>query len=407
MNNKNYIPAEILAFVLEIKKELPVLLVTKKEVSKYYEKLCISLKNEKVKNVDSETKKRLKKFILKKNEEYMVVFNQMNLAKPKEVMSTVKRYEKGGLAQIFNHEEMESLADEVILKVLARYRKGKVNLKGLNAYFRTSFINQTLKKYEAYAKTDIRGSIQTVGSDEAMALAVSKNLYSPESQYLVDHTMKKAYKILQKSDFDFNNGVQKYNNTHLVKQHYYEIVRRLVDGLTENEICDGLLIDRSEYRRQKRLAFEFLKKRMHTELRDLFSEFEAPEDRRVYSQDVNKRSRKVSEVEQFKNNINFMVTETKVSDKKTKISLIARVDVVDRFGSKILTPKDFPFKNGFIIEMKSVTCSNSALSATKNKLWEDKKEIEQSKEFVIKSTNFLDSFKFEISNYKKKEINAA
>lgn len=407
MLNQNYLSEDIQSFVLNIKKETQVLLVTKLEVSKFVKKLTKILETKKVKNVNETLKVNLKRLILKKNEEYLKVFNQMKEQQPKLVAMTVKRYEKGGLAQIFNKEEMESLADEVVLKVLARYRKGKVNLAGLDSYFKQSFKNQTLKKYEAYAKTDIRGSITTVGSDEAMALAASKNLHSPENQYVVDNTMKKAFKLLQRVDFDFNNGVQKYNNSIATKQYYYLIVKNLVDGFTENEICEQLKIDRSEYRRQKRLAFECLKKNMFEELKSLFSVFEVAEDRRIYSQNVHKRSRKSSEVDLFVNKISYVIHETPISEKQIKISLVARIDVVDRFGEVILTPKDLNFKNGFVIDMASEVCNLKDKDKVKNNISLSRLSLSKENTFVIKSENFLESFKFEIRNYKKKQPSAA
>lgn len=323
---------------------------------------------------------------------------------PKIVNNTVKRYEKGPLAEIFNEADMLALAEDTSLEVLRRVKiglknrklKDSVDLRGCESYFKTAFKNQCLKIYEKYAKTDIRAGIQTIGSEEAMAVASSKNLYSPEDTYLVSDQIDLIMKSLKNSDNAFNIMVSK-NSCSLNKplllsdlQYYHKIFKGLLDGYTAEEIEKNLCLDNSTFLRQKRLLFEKIKNEFPNALEDMKEHFETKEDYRVHTRDVNKRQKLKQAIKEYKPKFLFYV-HTSIDEKDYfTASLYARIEMYDRFGnsSRQVAPKLLKIK-----EIKGQNNPKTMINQVKDTLWKESKS-EEIKTIAEKEANsYLEELK--------------
>ena len=366
---------------------------------------------------------KLHKFLIKKNhlDKYEAVFIKKALAKnsdylgvisilqemiPSLVYQVVKRFENGHLASVFSHDEMTALAHQKVLDVLAKYRKGKVDMKGLRSYFKTAFKNHCQKTYEAHNGTDIRGSIRTVGSDEAMNVAMNLNLYNPEKQYIINDAMKMIYSELKKADIAYNSNLKQYaSSMNLQYQHFFEIVKGLISGNTAEETCQELKMTMPEYLRQKRLALQHLKKSMPELLKDLFSEFEDPIDHRIHAQTVEKRSRKACP--ENKTSMYLFTKETPVDKRKVQISLMACVKIVDKHGNLVTPPKASELTNTKQFELKTEVISKNKLIEIKNNFLKEGKSPEYLNQIESLSKEFYDHFQKQLLTFQKNRYKSA
>jgi hypothetical protein len=375
--------------------------LTKKEVAHYSETLWKNL--EKKKEL-SQFETKLEKFFMKKNQEYSAIVDTLTEMVPFLVAQTVRMYEKGHLASVFSEDAMTSLANQKILDVLARYRKGKVDIKGLKSYFKTSFKNHSQKVYEAHNGTDIRGGIKTVSSEEAMTVAINMNLYNPEKQYIVHHTLNHVIKNLRSHDVEFNERVLKFNQDNTYKQNFSGIIEGLLKGNTAEETCQQLGMINSDYLRQKRLCFDYLKKEMPDVLRSLFSEFEHEEDKRIHVQNVDKRNKRGKEGNTIRES--FVLREVKVG-KSIEVSLIACLNVLDYNGNNVMPPRQSELKTSkqIVLEVKKAN-KNNIQDIKNNLLAISKTEITKIK--VKKEAElFLNEYSGVLKQYYSKQENAA
>lgn len=338
----------------------------------------------KKKAVKSTKKAAPKKVVVKKVElTEAEVFLKLQKSIPKAVFNTTYRYANGPLATIFNEADMTALAEDTALEVARRVKIGiddpshqdSVDLKGADAYFKMAYKNQCLKVYEKYAKTDIRAGIQTLGSDEAMAVAASKNLYSPEDNYVLGNQMDLIVASLDKADRTHNNTVMGYatKSGREVKaeelQHFTEIFKQLIEGYTAEEIESSLGISNSDFLRQKRLLFEFVKASHPLALDDMESHFDSQEDLRIHVRDVNKRQKLKQAVRDFKAKALFYIHATVNKQNEFVAVLYARIEMYDRFNNKSsqVAPKLLKVKE---IKGKNV---NEEMTEIKNRLWAESK----------------------------------
>jgi len=121
-------------------------------------------------------------------------------------------FENGIYAGDFNDIEMNALAEDTAMEVARRvmnwvenpnHEQG-VESKGMFNYFRTAFDNQCKKRYEKIAKTEKSGSAQAISSDEALAVAASKNLLYPERTIVLEKEFEYIIKRLKKRDIQQN-----------------------------------------------------------------------------------------------------------------------------------------------------------------------------------------------------------
>lgn len=379
------------------------LLLTKKEVTLLSKKVWLFLAK---KNKLSEFEQFLTQKVIIKNNDYLSILKILNDMTPSLVYQVVKRFENGHLASVFSSDEMTALANQKALDVLSKYREGTIEMKGLRAYFKTAFKNHCQKTYEAHSGTDIRGSIRTVGSDEAMNIAINKNHYNPEKKYIIDNAMQAIYKELMKADIEYNKKLSLYNSSmNLQEQHFYQIVKGLLDGNTAEETCQQIKMEMPEYLRQKRLALQHLKKNMNDLLRDLQSEFESEVDNRIHAQTVEKRSRKASPENKT---ATFLFTkETIVDKRKTEVSLEVCVKIVDRHGNPVCPPKASELSNveTHILE-KTITTKNK-INEVKNNLLQKGKSAETIQMIEDLSLNFYNKFQTQLSTFQKNRYKGA
>lgn len=270
---------------------------------------------------------------------------------PQLVHNTVSRYQNGAYANIFNTADMTALADDTALEVRRRVVIGLknpkhedcVDLKGAASYFKRAFINQCLKLYEKHAKTDIRAGIQTVGSEEALAVAASKNLYSPEDSYIVNDQFKYIFDSLKEVDHEYNTmvkAVAERQNRPVEPaelQYFEEIIQLILEGYTAEESAESLKISNPEYLRQKRMVFEYIKQEYRDSLEDLMEHFASQEDYRVHVRDVNKRQKLKQEMKDYKPKTDFYI-QTKITETKGVKHFVAtlwgRIDMYDKYDNR-------------------------------------------------------------------------
>lgn len=323
---------------------------------------------------------------------------------PKLVRDTVSRYQSNSLSSIFNEADMTALAEDTSLEILRRVKIGlndpnhndSVDLKGAVNYFKRSFINQTLKLYEKFAKTDIRAGIQTVSSDEALAVAASKNLYSPEDTYIVEDHMKKIFALLNKVDKEFNHSLIEYYKK-LGKevqisdlQHYEDIVRGVFDGNTAQDICTSIQISNADFLRQKRMAFEFIKTEMPTALEDMMEHFEVEEDYRIHTKDVNKRQKFKQEVRNYRPKILYYIgSKIDKDEDKFVATLYARIDMYDQYenkSNKVVSK---------LVEVESLRSNpnEDEMKKVKDLLWKNSKNPETHQRMDQVAKSYLEEIK--------------
>lgn len=379
------------------------LVLTKKEVTVLAKKVWLFLSKK------NKTDKFSEVFIQKamiKNNDYLNIIKILNEMIPALVYKVVQRFENGHLASIFSSDEMTALAHQKILDVLAKYREGHVDMKGLRSYFKTAFKNHCQKTYEAHSGTDIRGSIRTVGSDEAMNIAINKNHYNPEKQYIIDNAMKAIYKELMKADIEYNKKLSLYNSAmNLQEQHFYQIIKGLLEGNTAEETCDQIKMLMPEYLRQKRLALQHLKRTMSDLLKDLQSEFESEVDNRIHAQTVEKRSRKASP--ENKTAVYLFTKEVALDKRRTEVSLEVCIKVVDRAGNPIYPPKASELSNTETHILETAITTKNKLSDVKNNLLQKGKSAENLKVIEELSVNFFNNFQKQLLNFQKNRYKGA
>ena len=321
---------------------------------------------------------------------------------PKMVYNTVKRYQNGALANIFNEADMTALAEDTSLEVLRRVKIGLkdpnhvecVDLKGCDAYFKRAFINQCLKIYEKHAKTDIRAGIQTTGSEEAMAVATSKNLYSPEDSYIVDNQLGYIFESLKEADASFNQMITISAEKQAKEvgpsdlQHYESIVNLILEGLTAEESAEALKISVPEYLRQKRMCFEYIKQEYPDALDNLMEHFESREDLRVHVKEVNKRQKLKQEVKDYKAKANFYV-QTKMEKDVFVATLYARIDMYDKYESR---SNKVPSKLVAIKVVKD-NLKKQTMEQVKNNLWAEIKSETTKQRIELESEAYLATVK--------------
>jgi len=356
--------------------------------------------------------KSQKKPLSNKNKNLEILSDTEILAKlqksiPRLVAGTVRRYENGHYASIFNWSDMNALAEDTALEVLRRIKIRQttpenpegVDLKGADSYFKMAFKNQCLKMYEKYAKTDIRAGIQTLGSEEAMAVAVSKNLYSPEDSYVLSNHFDLIKKTLLEADIYYNrfaySQAEKFNRHPYPheKQYYAEIFQKLLDGYTAEEIEKDLNLPNADFLRQKRLMCDYVRSKFPASLRDMREHFTIEEDYRIHTKEVNKRQKLKQAIRDFKPKFLFYVHSV-VKDKLVEATLYARIELYDRFENKTnkIPPK--------LVKIKSIQEKNSTdnLNKIKDQLWKDSKDSYIQKEVEKLAQDYLNESKNKVAS---------
>lgn len=268
------------------------------------------------------------------------------LEKPskKMVAGTVLRYANGAYANIFNEAEMRALAQDTALEVTRRVMlwnknkntKGAVDPRGCEAYFTRAFINQCQKMYEKYAKTDIRAGVQTVSSDEALAVAASRNLENPEHEWILKGEINKLLKELEDIDKRVNNLItdqcKKEGREPKPAELQYSkiIIEKTLEGYEPNEIRTMINLTEVDYARHRRSALELSKERINFSFADMVEHFNDKTDPRIFIREVKKRKKANGRIRNYSVNPNFYIqTSMNQAEQKCTTNLFVRIDILE------------------------------------------------------------------------------
>lgn len=308
------------------------------------------------------------------------------LEKPskKLITGTVLRYANGAYANIFNEAEMRALAQDTALEVTRRVMlwnknkktKGAVDPRGCEAYFSRAFINQCQKIYEKYAKTDIRAGVQTVSSDEALAVAASRNLENPENEWILRGEIDKLLKELDVIDNRVNQLVleqckKEGRDPHPAELQYSKIImEKTLDGYEPNEIRAMINLSEVDYARHRRSALELAKERINFSFADMVEHFNDKTDPRIYIREVKKRKKAAGRIRNYTVNPNFYIQSSMNQVNKTcTTSLFVRIDILeDEDISKEVKAK--------LIKLEEIESSIDKSNEVRDEMWGKTKNME-------------------------------
>lgn len=325
------------------------------------------------------------------------------LSKPiqKMVAGTVYRYVNGPYASIFNEAEMSALAQDTALEVARRVllwnknvkTKGAVDPRGCEAYFCRAFINQCQKIYEKYAKTDIRAGVQTVSSDEALAVAASRNLENPEHEWILKGEISKLLEELGKIDKRVNELIteqaQREGRTPNANEFQYSkiILEKTLEGYEPHEIREMIHLSEVDYARHRRSALELAKERLNFSFEDMVEHFNDKTDPRIYTRDVKKRKKAAGRIKNYITKPNFYIQTSMNKENQNCItSLFVRIDVYENDDvAKEVKPK--------LIKLKEIESNINNADQSRDEMWSITKSYEFLKEVQLLGEKYLKSIK--------------
>lgn len=283
------------------------------------------------------------------------VLERLSRPAKKLIAGTIHRYANGPLASVFNASEVEALAQDTALEVARRVMlwvknkrtKGAVDPRGCEAYFSRAFINQCQKIYEKYAKTDIRAGVQTVSSDEALAVAASKNLENPENDWILQAEITHLLNEMGAIDARVNKliteqAIKEGRNPRPEELQYSKIIlQQTLLGFEPNEIRSLINLSEVDYARHRRAALELAKERMGFSFNDMVEHFNGKEDYRIYTREVKKRKKAPGRTRNYTVSPNFYIQTSMNQANKTAVtSLYVRIDILeDEEVTKEVKPK--------------------------------------------------------------------
>jgi hypothetical protein len=333
-------------------------------------------------------KKQIKKGTTVRNNTKSITQEEVmeRLAKPakKLVAGTIHRYANGPLSSVFNESEVQALAQDTALEVCRRVMlwvknkrtKGAVDPRGCEAYFSRAFINQCQKIYEKYAKTDIRAGVQTVSSDEALAVAASRNLETPEHDWILQGEIRRLLVEMEKidhrvNDLVTNQAVKEGRNPRPEELQYSKIIlEKTLLGYEPNEIRKEINLSEVDYARHRRAALELAKERIGFGFNDYVEHFNGKEDYRIYTKEVKKRKRSPTRNRNYTVNPNFYIQTSMNQEKQTAItSLYVRIDILeDEQITKEVKPK--------LIKLEEHESNINKANEVRDALWSKTKSVD-------------------------------
>lgn len=310
------------------------------------------------------------------------ILSKLDPATNKLVYSTVQRYANGPLSSIFNEAEMRGVAGDLALEVARRVmlwqenkkHKEGVDLRGCTAYFSKSFINFTQKIYEKYAKTDIRAGVQTVSSDEALLVAASKHLETPENDWILRAEISRLLKELKEIDDKINklaheqakNENRQPRQDELLYSHF--IVEKMLLGWEPLDIRTDLKMNEQDYALHRRASLELAKERLGFSFNEMVEHFQSKDDPRLYTREVKKRHRKISQMTISMNHNFYIQTTMNHKEDTATNSLYVRIDILD---CEVVC-KDLKAK---LIKLDEVSSTINNTEEARQKLWAQTKDI--------------------------------
>ena len=332
-------------------------------------------------------KKGQKKAKLSKDE----VMKLLEPSRKKMIYTTLARYQNGAMASIFNESDVTALAEDVAMEVARRVEifnknpRGReaVNPKGAYAYFCRAFINRCQKIYEKHARTDTRAGIQTISSDEAMAVASNKNFVSPENDYLLHGEMNFLLTKLKDIDDRINTRLETIalRENRVVKpeekHHSYTIISKMLEGFEPCEIRDLVGICEVDYARHRKSALELCKEILPYDFNDMVEHFNSPMDLRILTREVNKRKKAKNRVRNYSLASHYYV-ESKLDQKNNSCQTILYVQINVMEGES--KSPDFEPKKIKLMEEKT---SQQKAAEVRQRFWNESRNTELKKKVQV------------------------
>lgn len=326
----------------------------------------------------------------------------------KFVMEQFNRFKNSSLASYFTKEDLEEVVEEIIIEIADRVQQYQINPKdaravnprGMYQYFTKSFNNHCQKIYEKYAKTDQRAGVATVSSDEALAVAASKNLVYPEDRYVLNQEFLHVINKLEQIDENHNKKIHgQYNSVGKVPKanllfHNAIIIQKLLEGYKPKDISSLINLTAAEYSQHKKHALELAKEHFGSDIKELSAHFDATVDHRFYYSTVKKRLKKEKRLENTDHiDSNFYIHEKRTKD-NLLISLCVRLDYMigedklkdikgkelSLYTSKISLANEtnelvLQEKNNLLNNIKNSETINKKIENTKKQMMKELKEI--------------------------------
>ncbi len=334
------------------------------------------------------------------------VMKLLEPSRKKMIYNTIRRYQNGAMANIFNESDVTALAEDVSLEVARRVEifnksprnKEAVNPRGASAYFCRAFINHCQKIYEKHAKTDTRAGLQTVSSDEAFAVAASKNWVAPENDYVLKGEMNFLLKELKNIDDRINTRLETIasrENRPLKpeeKHHTSVIISKMLEGFEPHEIRKIVGLTEGDYARHRKAALDLCKEILPYGFNDLVEHFPQSMDYRLLTREVNKRKKAKGRIRNYSLKSHYYV-ESKIDQKNgsCKTTLFVQINVME---GESKSP-DFEPKKVKLMEEKT---SFEKASEVRQRFWTESKRPEVQKKVESLGQRLLNQGEQKVAN---------
>jgi hypothetical protein len=146
------------------------------------------------------------------------------------------------------------------------------------------------------------------------------------------------------------------------------IVEKMLLGWEPIDIRTELKMNEQDYALHRRASLELAKERLGFSFNELVEHFQSPEDPRLYTREVKKRHRKISQMKISMNHNFYIQTSMNHKDQTAINSLYVRIDVLD---SEVVC-KDIKAK---LIKLDEIPSTMNNTEEARQKLWSQTKDI--------------------------------
>lgn len=178
-------------------------------------------------------------------EEILSIYNDLEKKGKILVHRTLKKYEHGKAASIFNESYLIALCENLKIEIADKVRREVVDREGMWNYLAKSFSNKCQDYYNSEINTQTRG-----GVDHSIICNENKDKIDHENSINFEDNL-----ILEK---EINNIVNYLENFDKPKRPYSKIIKYMLEGYTLREIQGEFPFSASTLERHKRKACEIL-----------------------------------------------------------------------------------------------------------------------------------------------------
>lgn len=163
------------------------------------------------------------------------------------VDKTVRKYEAGKAAGVFNREFLSELCENLKIEVADKVRRGTVDRKGMWNYLARCFSNKCQDHYHSEINTQTRG-------------AVDHSSICEENKDQVDYENSVDFEQSIVSKEEVENIISYLSDYDRPNKPYSKIIKLMLEGNTLKEIGEEMPFSASTLERHKRKACEILMK---------------------------------------------------------------------------------------------------------------------------------------------------